>query len=290
MLIISSHYNEVANKMADILMSDNSQEERSKQFAQLVDEKERTMLFSATLNPMFERMKQMDPEKAAGLLDKFIVNSLLTGMLILTGKGGITITTEDKQKLVMSYRDELNKTKKDEYPFVNEVVESITFNTYYSASRIDPALKDQSDEIEQYYMDNMQAINLTAKKLGHTGFFSFNSTIEGLLAINQSKLTENEKLEYGKIFIEESKTLNLISTAKPEKEAEEFMKALIKSFSTMSVEEAKKLSDNILTTLEETNIITKDKAYEKINPYFEANAIKSATNEIESQNNKPKLS
>lgn len=91
MLIISPHYNEVANKMADILMSDNSQEERSKQFAQLVDEKERNMLFSATLNPMFERMKQMDPEKAAGLLDKFIVNSLLTGMLILTGKESIAI-------------------------------------------------------------------------------------------------------------------------------------------------------------------------------------------------------
>jgi len=276
-------------------MSDNSQEERSKQFAQLVDEKERTMLFSATLNPMFERMKQMDPEKAAGLLDKFIVNSLLTGMLILTGKGGIIITTEDKQKLVMSYRDELNKTKKDEYPFVDEVVESITFNTYYSANRIDPALKDQSDEITKYYMDNMQAINLTAKKLGQTGLFNFNSTIEGLRAINQSKLSENEKLEYGKIFIEESKTPGIISTAKlstekPEKEAEELIKALIKSFSTMSVEEARKFSDNVLTTLEETNIITKDKAYEKINPYFEANAIKSATNEIESQNNKPKLS
>lgn len=289
MLIISSHYNEIANKMADILMSDNSQEERSKQFAQLVNEKERTMLFSATLNPMFERMKQMDPEKAAGLLDKFIVNSLLTGMLILTGQESITITTEDKQKLVMSYRDELIKTRKDEDLFVEEVVESITLNAFYAAKLIDPALKDQRDEVEKYYMDNMQAIHLTAKKLGQTGNFSFDSTVEGLRAINQSKLTESEKLEYGKIFIKESRELNKISTFKPEKEAEEFMKSLMKSFSTMSVEEAKKFSDNVLTTLSETNIITKDKAYEKINPYFEANAIKSATNEIESQNNKPKL-
>ena len=76
-------YQDVANEIVDILKSNKSIEEQEKNFKDLVEKEEKAFLFSATIGTILNTISKLEPEETINVLNKFLVNSMMNGIITL---------------------------------------------------------------------------------------------------------------------------------------------------------------------------------------------------------------
>lgn len=195
-------YQDVANEIVDIFKSNKTIEEQEKNFKNLVEKEEKRFLFSATIGTVLNTISKLEPEETINVLNKFLVNSMMNGILSLGGhqkEFPISLKTEfaNNFRKQMEHKGLLNGHI---HYYGGEVAKIITFDKYYNNY---PSF--ENDIYREYYSNNIETIKEATKEFNKmfsvagTKTEMANLMVKGLYSIFNSRYGEEEK---NKIFKE----------------------------------------------------------------------------------------
>lgn len=195
-------YQDVANEIVDIFKSNKSIEEQEKIFKNLVEKEEKSFLFSATIETVLNTISKLEPEETINILNKFLVNSMMNGIITL-GKNCPEFNENVKKEFVTNVIKNMeNKNFQDrEINYLGgQIVDLVTWSNYFFDFS-----ESENDIPTTYYLKKIDIIKEASKEFDK--MFSVAGTktemaylmVKGLYSIFNSRYGEEEK---NKIFKE----------------------------------------------------------------------------------------
>lgn len=279
-------YNDIANEIVDVFCSNISAEEQQKRFAKISEQENKWILFSATIKPVFERMKGTDLHSAAVILDKFMFNSILNGLYHPESNTiALNVDLEEKQKLLKEFgiakQIDTSSTNKD---YVR-IIDTLTARDYFAAKGQSFQTKSNHPDFTNY-QDNLTRIENVVKSHHDMVYGKYDYVAKSIQEILNSRYSEKEKELLCDKQVKESKVRNSLS--KPEDIADLFSNAIVRRLGKMPQNEIAQFFEKITDILEDNGIPVKQKAISAAMPFFEAKDIKKSTADIEKMT-KPQL-
>lgn len=223
---------------------------------------------------IFENMKEKSLKSAGVFLDKFMVNSMLNGLVFNT-----ISHAEQKIKVVNDFLD-TKKNRKNHHS--NRIVDSITFHNFLFAektvieNRKTPGF-DYSDF--QYYIDNYKKIKEVEKSIKAqdiaNSFNSYDKSVRDLYSIFKSELPEDQK----KLMYND--TVSAVSF-EVHKKNRPFLESILKKINTLEVNEANEFLKRLVPVIDSKGYSIAKYASEIGTPIFEINELNENTKEIKS--------
>jgi len=272
-------YNDIGNEIVDVFCSNISVEEQQEKFAKIAEQENKWILFSATIKPVFERMKDADLHSAAVILDKFMFNSILNGLYHPESNTiALNVDVEEKQKLLkefgMAKQIDTSSNNKDYI----QIIDILTGGDYFAAKGHSFKTKSNHPDFTNYN-DNLSRLENLIKSQNDMVYGKYDYVAKSIQEILNSRYSEKEKELLCDKQVKESKVRNSLS--KPEDIADLFSNAIVRRLGKMPQNEIPQFFEKITDILEDNGIPVKQKAMSAAIPFFEANDIKQSTADIE---------
>lgn len=195
-------YQDVANEIVDILKSNKSIEEQEKNFKDLVEKEEKAFLFSATIGTILNTISKLEPEETINVLNKFLVNSMMNGIITL-GENCPEFNENVKKEFVKNFiknMENKNFQNREINYLGGQIVDLVTWSNYFFDFS-----ESENDIPTTYYLKKIDIIKEASKEFNKmfsvagTKTEMANLMVKGLYSIFNSRYGEEEK---NKIFKE----------------------------------------------------------------------------------------
>lgn len=195
-------YQDVANEIVDILKSNKSIEEQEKNFKDLVEKEEKAFLFSATIGTILNTISKLEPEETINVLNKFLVNSMMNGIITL-GENCPEFNENVKKEFVKNFiknMENKNFQNREINYLGGQIVDLVTWSNYFFDFP-----ESKNDIPTTYYLKKIDIIKEASKEFNKmfsvagTKTEMANLMVKGLYSIFNSRYGEEEK---NKIFKE----------------------------------------------------------------------------------------
>jgi hypothetical protein len=195
-------YQDVANEIVDILKSNKSIEEQEKNFKDLVEKEEKAFLFSATIGTVLNTISKLEPEETINVLNKFLVNSMMNGIITL-GENCPEFNENVKKEFVKNFiknMENKNFQNREINYLGGQIVDLVTWSNYFFDFS-----ESENDIPSTYYLKKIDIIKEASKEFNKmfsvagTKTEMANLMVKGLYSIFNSRYGEEEK---NKIFKE----------------------------------------------------------------------------------------
>lgn len=195
-------YQDVANEIVDILKSNKSIEEQEKNFKDLVEKEEKAFLFSATIGTVLNTISKLNPEETINVLNKFLVNSMMNGIITL-GENCPEFNENVKKEFVKNFiknMENKNFQNREINYLGGQIVDLVTWSNYFFDFS-----ESENDIPTTYYLKKIDIIKEASKEFNKmfsvagTKTEMANLMVKGLYSIFNSRYGEEEK---NKIFKE----------------------------------------------------------------------------------------
>ena len=195
-------YQDVANEIVDIFKSNKSIEEQEKNFKNLIEKEEKAFLFSATIGTVLNTISKLEPEETINVLNKFLVNSMMNGIITLGGNStefNESIKKEFVKNVIKNMENKNFQTREINY-FSQQIIDVVTWANYFFDFS-----ESGNDIPTKYYLKNLDIIKEASKEFNKmfsvagTKTEMANLMVKGLYSIFNSRYEEEEK---NKIFKE----------------------------------------------------------------------------------------
>lgn len=195
-------YQDVANEIVDILKSNKSIEEQEKNFKDLVEKEEKAFLFSATIGTVLNTISKLEPEETINVLNKFLVNSMMNGIITL-GENCPEFNENVKKEFVKNFiknMENKNFQNREINYLGGQIVDLVTWGNYFFDFS-----ESENDIPTTYYLKKIDIIKEASKEFNKmfsvagTKTEMANLMVKGLYSIFNSRYGEEEK---NKIFKE----------------------------------------------------------------------------------------
>lgn len=195
-------YQDVANEIVDILKSNKSIEEQEKNFKDLVEKEEKAFLFSATIGTVLNTISKLEPEETINVLNKFLVNSMMNGIITL-GENCPEFNENVKKEFVKNFiknMENKNFQNREINYLGGQIVDLVTWSNYFFDFS-----ESENDIPTTYYLKKIDIIKEASKEFNKmfsvagTKTEMANLMVKGLYSIFNSRYGEEEK---NKIFKE----------------------------------------------------------------------------------------
>ena len=195
-------YQDVANEIVDILKSNKSIEEQEKNFKNLVEKEEKSFLFSATIGTVLNTISKLEPEETINVLNKFLVNSMMNGIITL-GENCPEFNENVKKEFVKNFiknMENKNFQNREINYLGGQIVDLVTWSNYFFDFS-----ESENDIPTTYYLKKIDIIKEASKEFNKmfsvagTKTEMANLMVKGLYSIFNSRYGEEEK---NKIFKE----------------------------------------------------------------------------------------
>lgn len=195
-------YQDVANEIVDIFKSNKSIEEQEKNFKNLVEKEEKSFLFSATIGTVLNTISKLEPEETINVLNKFLVNSMMNGIITL-GENCPEFNENVKKEFVKNFiknMENKNFQNREINYLGGQIVDLVTWSKYFFDFP-----ESKNDIQAKYFLKNVDIIQEASKEFNKmfsvagTKTEMANLMVKGLYSIFNSRYEEEEK---NKIFKE----------------------------------------------------------------------------------------
>lgn len=195
-------YQDVANEIVDILKSNKSIEEQEKNFKDLVEKEEKAFLFPATIGTVLNTISKLNPEETINVLNKFLVNSMMNGIITL-GENCPEFNENVKKEFVKNFiknMENKNFQNREINYLGGQIVDLVTWSNYFFDFS-----ESENDIPTTYYLKKIDIIKEASKEFNKmfsvagTKTEMANLMVKGLYSIFNSRYGEEEK---NKIFKE----------------------------------------------------------------------------------------
>jgi len=195
-------YQDVANEIVNILKSNKSIEEQEKNFKDLVEKEEKAFLFSATIGTVLNTISKLEPEETINVLNKFLVNSMMNGIITL-GENCPEFNENVKKEFVKNFiknMENKNFQNREINYLGGQIVDLVTWSNYFFDFS-----ESENDIPPTYYLKKIDIIKEASKEfdkmfsVAGTKTEMANLMVKGLYSIFNSRYGEEEK---NKIFKE----------------------------------------------------------------------------------------
>lgn len=195
-------YQDVANEIVGILKSNESIEEQEKNFKNLVEKEEKAFLFSATIGTVLNTISKLEPEETINVLNKFLVNSMMNGIITL-GENCPEFNENVKKEFVKNFiknMENKNFQNREINYLGGQIVDLVTWSNYFFDFS-----ESENDIPTTYYLKKIDIIKEASKEFNKmfsvagTKTEMANLMVKGLYSIFNSRYEEEEK---NKIFKE----------------------------------------------------------------------------------------
>lgn len=286
-----NRYEIIADKATEVFLSNTTNEEQERQFSELVKNEDQNILFAGMIYSVFEKMKIIPMESASVLLDKFIVNSLLNGMV--SPGGGLN--NKQTLKLILDFLDSKvpdrnirTAENQEDLIHAESIVNSITFIKFFEAKK-EIIKNGNSEKIQipwlQYYIDNYEKIKEVEKAIRIQDMAnlvnSYDKSVRQIYSIFKSELPEVQK------EIMYNDTVDTVSY-EIHKKNKPFLESLLKKINTLEVNEANEFFKKAVSVIDSKGYSIGKYAAEIGIPIFEASEIDEHAKQIKNSN-KPSL-
>lgn len=195
-------YQDVANEIVDIFKSNKSIEEQEKNFKNLIEKEEKAFLFSATIGTVLNTISKLEPEETINVLNKFLVNSMMNGIITL-GENCPEFNENVKKEFVKNFiknMENKNFQNREINYLGGQIVDLVTWSNYFFDFS-----ESENDIPTTYYLKKIDIIKEASKEFNKmfsvagTKTEMANLMVKGLYSIFNSRYGEEEK---NKIFKE----------------------------------------------------------------------------------------